>query len=190
MPPTFPPVPSRRSNKPFKSPPEGPDNTVIVNIEGSMTDTKMRWHAKGEDTNGSCAIFEITWNTSDASIHHTHGLEDEAFYLISGRLTIHTPSGDIEVEPGELVWGPRGIRHAYTVGPDGARVLVVQTPGTDLFTFFNESSKLNDMSEEGAYEAWQDWAWENFSAVIHHPSEYPPGQSVLESEETTVRAGS
>jgi quercetin dioxygenase-like cupin family protein len=173
----LPPVRSARRNKPFKTPPESPDRTLVVDIEGGMTNTKMHWHAKGEETNGACAVFEVIWATGDASVQHTHSLEDEGFYLISGKFTVHTPEGDIELKPGEFVWGPRGTRHAYSIGPQGAHLLCIQTPGTDLFSFFKGSNEL-DESSEGAFEAWAAWAEENFGMEIHDPRVYPPGSAV------------
>lgn len=179
----LPPAKHLRSNKPFKSTGE---DVVMVSAQGQMTDTKMVWHARGEHTNGSVAIFEVFWGPGDMSLHHRHGLEDEGFYVIEGQITIHTPDGDIVAKAGELVWGPRGVRHAYTTGPDGARVLVVQTPGTDLRSAFEAMADLSDLSGEGEYEEFAGWVKENYDADFYNPVEYPPGQSVPDRAEEPV----
>lgn len=175
----LPEVPLMRTNKPFKS---TGDDVVIVKVDGQMTDTKMIWHAHGEETNGSVAIFEVFWGPNDKSVHHIHTLEDEGFFVIEGSLTIHTPDADILVEAGQLGWGPRGVRHAYSVGPAGARVLVVQTPGTDLYSCFKGMSQVGDLSGPGEFEEWAAWTNENFGATMFHPAEYPPGQRVFDAE--------
>jgi len=181
----LPPVDHTRSNEPFKS--TGEDR-LVVRVDGQMTDTTMIWHAKGERTNGAVAVFEVIWGPHDKSVHHVHTLEDEGFYVIEGSMTLHTPEGDVELGPGEFGWGPRYHRHAYSVGPHGARVLVVQVPGTDLYSFFKGSAEVGDLSGEGAFDEWAAWAQENFGARVFHPAECPPGQSIVDGERVPAGA--
>ena len=161
---------------------------MVVHADGQMTDTRLIFHAKGEPTNGSVSVFEVLWGPGDRSGHHLHRLEDEGFYVIEGHVTLHTPDGDIELGPGEFGWGPRNVRHAYSVGPNGARVLVVQVPGTDLYSFFKGIANVGDMRGEGEWEELVTWSEENFGAVWFDPVEFPPGQSILDGDR--VEAGS
>lgn len=167
---------SRRvSNRPFKS--AGEDRIEIAG-DAQMTDTTMIWHATGERTNGACQIAEIVWRTADVSLHHIHSLEDEGFFVIEGSVTIHTSDGDLELGPGEFGWGPRGLRHGYTVGPSGARVLMVQTPGTQLHEFFKLSTAANPeglTTDIAAFEGFNDWTQDQYGLKFLDPVKFPPG---------------
>jgi quercetin dioxygenase-like cupin family protein len=59
---------------------------------------------------------------------HLHRNEDEGFYVLGGDLRLFLPGDAITLRPGEFFLAPRGIPHAYEVGPDGARVLVSSAP--------------------------------------------------------------
>lgn len=173
------PTSNARKNATYKS---SGEDAVVVHADGQMTDTKLIFHAKGEQTNGSVLVTEIIWKPGDKAAHHLHRLEDEGFYVIEGHLTLHSPDGDIELNPGEFGWAPRNIRHAYTVGSEGARVLLIQTPGTELTTFFKSITDLGDLQGEGEFEELVEWGDENFGIVFFDPAEFPPGQSIPEGE--------
>ena len=59
---------------------------------------------------------------------HVHANEDEGFYVLGGELTLYLPGKSIMLHPGEFFLAPRGVPHAYEVGPEGARTLVSSTP--------------------------------------------------------------
>jgi mannose-6-phosphate isomerase-like protein (cupin superfamily) len=50
---------------------------------------------------------------------HFHPNSDETFLVIEGRLSIEFESGSVELDPGQLVTIPRGVRHRTR--PGGAR---------------------------------------------------------------------
>ena len=50
---------------------------------------------------------------------HFHPNSDETFLVIEGRLSIEFESGSVELDPGQLVTIPRGVRHRTQ--PVGAR---------------------------------------------------------------------
>ena len=50
---------------------------------------------------------------------HSHPNSDETFLVIEGRLCIEFESGSLELDPGQLVTVPRGVRHRTR--PVGAR---------------------------------------------------------------------
>jgi quercetin dioxygenase-like cupin family protein len=166
-------------NEPYKS---AGEDSIVVHADGQMSDATLIFHAKREQTNGSVLVTEIHWPPNDRSLHHTPALEDEGFYVIEGSLTLHSPTGDLELGPGEFGWAPRKVRHAYSVGPDGARVLLVQTPGTELTTFFRGIVDGGDLSGEGEFEELVEWSQVNFGIHFHDPETYPPGQSILDAE--------
>jgi mannose-6-phosphate isomerase-like protein (cupin superfamily) len=60
---------------------------------------------------------------------HIHHDEDEAWYLLEGRMQFRCGDDDLLAEPGSFVFAPRGIPHSFLVEEGPARVLVLTTPG-------------------------------------------------------------
>jgi quercetin dioxygenase-like cupin family protein len=186
----LPDTPRAMTNEPYKS---SGEDFRIMGIEGSMTGTKLIFHATGEKTGGACVLYEVHWQPGDASEHHLHKLEDEGFYVIEGEFTLHGPTGAMTLKPGEWGWAPRNERHGYSVGPDGARVLCFQVPGSPLPDFFKIIAD-NDWRGGERYAGqelvdFNDWAESNFGFTVFDPAIYPPGQTVLESDVERERVG-
>ena len=166
-------------NDPYKS---SGEHAIVMHADEQMTDTRLIFHATGEQTGGAVLITEIIWHPNDKSMHHLHRLEDEGFYVIEGELTLHTPGGDVPLGPGEFGWGPRNIRHAYTVGPNGCRVLLIQTPGTLLSDSFKGAANIGALDGGGEAEEFAEWSAENYGVVFYDPAEFPPGESIVDNQ--------
>lgn len=50
---------------------------------------------------------------------------DVMIHVLGGSGTLATERGDVDLEPGALVWLPRRSRRAFTAGPEGLRYLTV-----------------------------------------------------------------
>jgi quercetin dioxygenase-like cupin family protein len=88
-----------------------------------------RIHLTGERVGGRLSVVEFTAPPGDMPPLHRHEREDELFYVLEGRITIHQPGRHQEAEAGSAVFAERGIAHAYQVSDDGpARFLVIATP--------------------------------------------------------------
>ncbi len=85
--------------------------------------------ASAVDTGGQYTLVEITAPPGLQAPLHVHYTEDEAFYVIEGSVTIVVGDETLELARGEYAFGPRNVPHRFTVGPDGARMLWVLTPG-------------------------------------------------------------
>jgi len=71
------------------------------------------------------------WRVGFASAYHTHQREDEAFYVLEGRMAFVCGDEWIVGGPGTYVFGPRGIAHGLTVvGEAPARMLILCSPGS------------------------------------------------------------
>jgi quercetin dioxygenase-like cupin family protein len=78
---------------------------------------------------------------------HVHRDEDEGFYVLAGELTLFLPGESVTLCPGEFFLARRGVPHAYEVGADGARVLVMSAPSG--FEHFVEAvGELSELSPE------------------------------------------
>lgn len=82
-----------------------------------------------EQTGGLLSIIEITEPPDVNGPLHVHHREDEGFWILEGSATIEVGDTTIEVGPGDFAFGPRGIPHRYTTGPEGCRMLFIMTPG-------------------------------------------------------------
>lgn len=85
--------------------------------------------ASAADTGGQMSIIEITEPSNAETPLHVHHNEDEGFWIIEGSATFFIEDQEIEAGPGDYLFGPRGIPHRYTTGPDGCRMLFILTPG-------------------------------------------------------------
>ena len=85
--------------------------------------------ASSADTGGRYTFVEMTAPAGLQTPLHVHHVEDEGFYVLEGSITVHVGGDDVAVGPGEHAFGPAGIPHRFSVGPDGARMLWVLAPG-------------------------------------------------------------
>ena len=85
--------------------------------------------ASAADTGGQYTLVHITAPAGLESPLHVHYTEDEGFYVLDGSVAMQVGEDTIDLGPGEHAIGPREIPHKFRVGPDGARMLWVLTPG-------------------------------------------------------------
>ncbi len=111
--------------------------------------------ASAADTGGRYTLVEITAPPGLRSPLHVHYREDEGFYILDGTVTIQVGEKTVELGPGQHAFGPRDIPHRFTVGPDGARMIWVLTPGG-----------FEDLIEEASVPAE--------AATVPPPSVVPP----------------
>ncbi len=85
--------------------------------------------ASSADTDGSYTLVEITAGPGYETPLHVHHREDEGFWMLDGHATIQLGEETFEAPAGTHLFGPRGVPHKWTAGPDGARLLYLFTPG-------------------------------------------------------------
>ncbi|MEX0985473.1 MAG: quercetin 2,3-dioxygenase [Actinomycetota bacterium] len=91
-------------------------------------------------TGGRFAALEL-WAPKDfASPLHIHRAEDEFFVVLSGEVRLRHDEHFVEATAGSLVYGPRGVPHAFRVDSDEARLLLFFSPG-GVEGFFREGGK-------------------------------------------------
>jgi mannose-6-phosphate isomerase-like protein (cupin superfamily) len=85
--------------------------------------------ASAADTGGRYTLVEITAPAGLEAPLHVHHTEDEGFYVLDGAVTMQVGEETVELGPGQHAHGPREVPHRFTVGPEGAHMLWVLTPG-------------------------------------------------------------
>jgi quercetin dioxygenase-like cupin family protein len=95
----------------------------------------------GAETAGALSLWEAVVPQGKGVPPHTHGREDEAFYVLDGELVIESEGepGPRRVGPGGFFFGARHCRHAFrNFGDKPARVLVLCVPSCGLDQMFAE----------------------------------------------------
>ena len=92
---------------------------------GALAEVK----ATAEQTGGRLSLLEITEPPHVDGPLHVHYRDDEGFYILEGSATIEVGDETFEVGPGDFAFGPHGVPHRYSTGPEGCRLLFVTTPG-------------------------------------------------------------
>jgi mannose-6-phosphate isomerase-like protein (cupin superfamily) len=103
----------------------------MISALGSTYTTKT----DGQVTGGAYSLVEEElWG--DPTPLHRHGREEEAFYVVSGRLAVWTDGTEKVVDPGAFVLIPRGVAHAARrVSDEPVRMLTLISP-SGLHRFF------------------------------------------------------
>jgi quercetin dioxygenase-like cupin family protein len=97
-------------------------------------DNLARVLVDGEASGGTAAVVELEGRRGDMPPLHIHRREDEIFYVLEGKLSLHLPGGSVELGPGQAAFAPRDVAHVYRVESETARWLGITAPaGFDGF---------------------------------------------------------
>jgi mannose-6-phosphate isomerase-like protein (cupin superfamily) len=82
---------------------------------------------------------------------HRHQVDDEAWYILEGRMRFRMDERELEAGPGELVLSPPGVAHTFwNPGPGPVRYLLVMTP--NISAMLNALHELPDRNRESVAE--------------------------------------
>lgn len=88
---------------------------------------------------GQGLIIEVTAAPGLGAPPHTHAGDSEAFYILSGELTVELDGATRVLRAGDSCLLAAGRPHAFrNDGFQDVRFLAVVTPGNDAFAFFTE----------------------------------------------------
>ncbi len=103
----------------------------------------VRFMIDGETTDGAFSLVEhpLPPRALGAPLH-THRHEDEYSYVLEGRIGVQLGDEVLEAGPGELVFKPRGVPHAFwNAGDEPARLLELISPA-GFENYFRELAPL------------------------------------------------
>lgn len=112
----------------------------------------MRIKARAEDTGGALGLVEGNFYKGFGPPLHVHGREDEGILMLEGEIRFRQDDDEFVAGPGTLVWGPRGVPHAFKVESEGARALVIVTPGGFERMFEEGGVPAGESAEPPAHE--------------------------------------
>jgi quercetin dioxygenase-like cupin family protein len=112
----------------------------IISIRG----LELRFLQSKEDTAGSLDMFEMTVQpNSRMPVAHYHESWDETVYGLDGVVSFRVDGRQLTVAPGEHLFIPRGVVHAFSNDTQApASCLVVLTPGVLGPGYFREVAAL------------------------------------------------
>src|SRR6266705_1952892 len=96
--------------------------------------------ATGDQTEGRYAVLELLAPKGFASPLHMHRKEDELFVVLSGEVRVQHGEAVTEAVAGSVIYGPRGVAHAFHVDSAEARLLLLFGPA-GVEGFFRECGK-------------------------------------------------
>ena len=98
--------------------------------------------ADAEETGGAYALLDVNAEPGGGTPPHTHTREEETFFVLEGRFAILIGGQTVEAGPGDCVYAPRDVVHAWrNAGDTPARMLVLVTPG-GIERFFTEVERI------------------------------------------------
>jgi quercetin dioxygenase-like cupin family protein len=117
----------------------GPEEGELVHLLA----LGVRFMIDGETTGGAFSLVEhpLPPRALGAPLH-THRNEDEYSYVLEGRVGVQLGDDVLEAGPGELVFKPRGVPHAFwNAGDEPARLLELVSPA-GFERYFRELAPL------------------------------------------------
>jgi quercetin dioxygenase-like cupin family protein len=117
----------------------GPDEGQVVHLLA----LGVRFMIDGDATGGAFSLVEHPLPPRAlGSPVHTHRNEDEYSYVLEGRVGVQLGEEVIEAGPGDLVFKPRGVAHAFwNAGDEPARLLEIISPA-GFENYFRELAPL------------------------------------------------
>jgi mannose-6-phosphate isomerase-like protein (cupin superfamily) len=110
-------------------------SAVYASLAGEGEETwfqpnRMTVKASAETTGGAYGLVESWVRAGSSPPLHVHHREDEAFFVIEGRVRFHAAGRDIVAGPGSYVFLPRDVPHTFIVeGEQDAHMLTLISPG-------------------------------------------------------------
>jgi quercetin dioxygenase-like cupin family protein len=91
-------------------------------------DGRMTIRVFGEQTSGRFSQLETTSPTGAAAPSHIHHREDETLVVLAGEVVVVVGDERLDMAPGDFVFLPRDVPHAYRVRSAYARWFVTFSP--------------------------------------------------------------
>ena len=83
--------------------------------------------ATAQSTGGQFTLVEVLEDEGETPLH-VHHREDEAFWILEGRIEFVVGEKTVLAGPGDFLLAPRDVPHRYTVKHGPARMLFLFTP--------------------------------------------------------------
>jgi uncharacterized cupin superfamily protein len=133
-------------------------NKLVRATTGDMVDNPfhpVRLLLSNEESAGEVTIYEFLLPPkSPGSPPHTHSLEDEYFYVLSGTLDVLSNGETLRLAPGDFAALTRGHAHMFWNGSDTPTELLMTTTGSSFEEFMKSAGpRIAEAKPANAEEA-------------------------------------
>ncbi|HEX9958764.1 MAG TPA: cupin domain-containing protein [Fibrella sp.] len=105
----------------------------LKGVNANVLDVKV----SGKDTNGDLAVFEQTsLSPKRGTPLHVHPNQDEIFHVQEGNYAFLVGEDRFDLQPGDSIFLPRKVPHAWTQVSEKGRMTVILQPAGKLEEFF------------------------------------------------------
>jgi quercetin dioxygenase-like cupin family protein len=132
------------NSKPFKVEAGKARNGKSLKIGQGILDSKI----SGKDTEGNLFVFESSQNSREEGIPiHMHPDIDETFYVLEGTVKFQIGEDVYYLKPGDTVFAPRNIPHAWvTNSKTASKILIIVQGAGKMEAFFEELANLKEFT--------------------------------------------
>lgn len=122
-----------------------------------------------KDTNGDFCAYDTFRSEKGGPAFHLHHSQDEWFYNIRGEFIVQVGEDKFNLRPGDSLFAPRKIPHAFAKINDGeAQMLVLFQPAGSMEDFFKQMSKLGNNIPRDQEHLLKD-LWHNHGMEVVGP---------------------
>lgn len=102
-----------------------------------VTLNKLDCKISSFDTNGALTVFEQNGFTPKGGPPlHLHHYQDEYFYIVEGAYLFQVGEEKYQMRPGDTIFLPRKVQHAFIQLTETGKVIVSYTPAGRMEEFF------------------------------------------------------
>ncbi len=106
-----------------------------------VTQNVLDLKISAKDTGGDLSVFVQTGFTPQGGPPlHVHLFQDEYFYILEGEYLFQVGNDKYSMRPGETVFLPRNVPHAFTQLTTNGKVLVSYLPAGKMESFFKTTA--------------------------------------------------
>jgi mannose-6-phosphate isomerase-like protein (cupin superfamily) len=108
-----------------------------------LFDWRFDCKISGKDTAGDCCVFDTIRTAKGGPPLHVHHDQDEWFYVREGEFLFQVGHERFHLKPGDSLFGPRMVAHAFTSLTDRSALIVAFQPAGGMEQLFSEVSRLS-----------------------------------------------
>jgi len=114
------------------------EHSKMMGVTANILDVKV----SSQDTDGQLTVFEQTGLTPKGGPPlHIHPYQDEMFYVIEGEYKFQVGEDKYQMNPGDTIFLPRNVPHAFIQITDKARMVLSFQPSGKMEEFFRKTAE-------------------------------------------------